>query len=159
MEQLSPEEDDGAAISSSRIREMLFQGKLEQANGMLGYPYMIQGAIVTGEQRGRQLGFPTANIRLDPEYLLPCYGVYLVRVHIEGASFFGLANVGVKPTFGEFAPLIEIYLFDVMRDLYQKMAEVEFLHYIRPERRFSGAEALQEQIRRDLQIARELMTK
>jgi riboflavin kinase/FMN adenylyltransferase len=154
IERIPPLKENGAVISSSKIRQLLIEGDVELANVMLGYSFVIEGEVVTGEQRGRKLGFPTANIHLDPEFLLPCYGVYLVKLLTEGRSYYGLANVGIKPTFGTGTPLVEVYLFDVEVDLYHKMARVEFLKFIRPENRFSGPEALKAQIALDVKTAK-----
>lgn len=153
LERMAPIEESGEVISSSRIRQLLAEGHIEQANRMLGYNFIIEGEVIKGEQLGRKLGYPTANIRLKPEYLLPCYGVYLVRLFVESSYFFGIANVGIKPTFGKSLPLVEIYLFDVELNLYNKIARVEFLRFIRPENRFAGPEALRAQIARDVETA------
>jgi riboflavin kinase/FMN adenylyltransferase len=154
VERIAPIYEGKEIISSSRIRQLLAEGRIEIANRMLGYAFVIEGEVVGGEQRGRKLGFPTANLHLDPEYLLPCYGVYLVRMTVASKSYFGLANVGIKPTFGQFMPLVEVYLFDLEIDLYGRAARVEFLKFIRPENRFSGPEALKAQIQRDIEAAK-----
>jgi riboflavin kinase/FMN adenylyltransferase len=154
VERVAPVYEGKEIISSSRIRQLLAEGRVELANQMLGYAFVIEGEVVGGEQRGRKLGFPTANLHLAPEYLLPCYGVYLVRMTVASKSYFGLANVGIKPTFGRFLPLVEVYLFDLEIDLYGKTARVEFLKFIRPENRFSGPEALKTQIQRDIEAAK-----
>lgn len=153
LEKIAPVFEDGEIISSSKIRQLLAEGRLEQANRMLGYNFLIEGEVIEGEQLGRKLGYPTANVRLKPEYLLPCYGVYLVRLFVKNQSYFGIANVGIKPTFGKYYPLVEIYLFEVELNLYHEMVRVEFLKFIRPESRFSGPEALRAQIARDVETA------
>jgi riboflavin kinase / FMN adenylyltransferase len=154
IERIPPLKENGAVISSSKIRQLLIEGNVELANVMLGYSFVIEGEVVTGEQRGRKLGFPTANIRLEPEFLLPCFGVYLVKLLTGSRSYCGLANVGIKPTFGTVSPLVEVYLFDVEVDLYHQIARVEFLKFIRPENRFSGPEALKAQIAVDVKTAK-----
>lgn len=153
FKQIAPLTEDGIIISSSKIRELLTQGQVELANRMLGYPFRIDSNVVPGEQRGRTLGFPTANMIIPSQYVLPRYGVYLTRLYINGKSYNGLANVGVKPTFGGIKPLIEVYLMDVNLDLYDKKVRVEILKFIRPEIRFSGPEALMEQIQKDIHEA------
>lgn len=145
----------GTAISSSKIRHLIRHGHMEQANEMLGYPFTMIGEVVEGEQRGRSLGFPTANICPAPEYLLPAYGVYLVNFTVEEKKYSGIASVGVKPTFGIHDPLIEVHLFDVSLDLYHKTARVEFVKFIRPEVRFRNAADLKKQIAKDIETARE----
>ncbi len=157
LERVAPVQEDGEVISSSRIRQLLAEGRIEKANLMLGYNFMIEGEVIKGERLGRKLGYPTANIQLKPGYLLPCYGVYLVRLSVEGVFYFGVANVGIKPTFGKSRPLVEIYLFDIEINLYRKMVQVEFLRFIRPESRFDGPEELKTQIMRDVEIARSFL--
>lgn len=153
LEKIAPVIENGEIVSSSKIRQHLAEGRLEQANRMLGYNFLIEGEVIKGEQLGRKLGYPTANVRLEPKYLLPCYGVYLVRTFVDNQFYFGVANVGIKPTFGKYSPLVEIYLFEVEPDLYHKNIRVEFLRFIRPENRFAGPEALRGQIARDVEIA------
>jgi riboflavin kinase/FMN adenylyltransferase len=153
-EQLPAVVESGEIISSSKIRQLIMAGNIETANKMLGYPFQISGVVVKGEQRGRILGFRTANIHLDPEYVLPAYGVYIVDFAIEGTVFKGVASVGVKPTFGEYAPLIEVHLLDTECDLYYKEVRVSFLKYIRPEIHFPDADSLKTQIAKDVQEAR-----
>jgi riboflavin kinase/FMN adenylyltransferase len=154
VERVSPVYEGKEIISSSKIRQLLAEGCIELANQMLGYAFIVEGEVVSGEQRGRKLGFPTANIHLAPEYLLPCYGVYLVKMTVDSKSYFGLANVGIKPTFGRYLPVVEVYLFDLEINLYGKTARVEFLKFIRPENRFSGPEALKAQIQCDIEAAK-----
>jgi riboflavin kinase/FMN adenylyltransferase len=154
IERVPPIYQDHELISSSKIRQLLAEGQIDQANQMLGYPFLITGEVVNGEKIGRKMGFPTANIHLDVRYLLPCYGVYLVKLSFENKGFYGLANVGIKPTFGKSLPLVEVYLFDVEINLYQKLVRVEFIKFIRPENRFSGPEALKKQIARDIEVAK-----
>lgn len=151
---VAPYKVDNMIVSSSLIRQLLAEGHIEKANQMLGYNFVIEGEVIPGEQRGRKLGFPTANLQLEPDYLLPCYGVYLVCLTVESKHFYGIANVGIKPTFGKYQPLVEVYLLDVEVNLYQKQVKVEFLRFIRPENRFSGPESLKNQIAKDVETAR-----
>lgn len=157
LERIAPVYEGGEIISSSKIRQLLAEGQLETANQMLGYGFIIEGQVINGEKLGRKLGFPTANIRLESAYLLPCYGVYLVRLFTGDHAYYGLANVGIKPTFGQYQPLIEVYLLDVELNLYGQMVRIEFMHFIRPESRFSGPEALKTQITSDVESARALL--
>jgi riboflavin kinase/FMN adenylyltransferase len=157
IEQIPPVQDQGDIISSSIIRQLIAGGDIELANRMLGYPFEIMGEVVLGEQRGRSLGFPTANIHLAPEYVLPAYGVYLVSFEALGQAYYGVASVGVKPTFGVYSPLIEVHLLDTTIDLYHKEARVRFLRFIRPEIRFRSVDELKEQIVRDIVIARKYL--
>lgn len=157
LEQIPPICESDMIISSSNIRKLLSRGEMEMANRMLGYSFIIEGMVTTGIQLGRKLGYPTANLQLEPGLQLPCYGVYLVRLNSEGRVYHGLANLGVKPTFDGTLPLLEVYLFDVRVDLYHKVVRVEFLHFIRPERRFSGPNSLQKQIEQDVALAKQLL--
>jgi riboflavin kinase/FMN adenylyltransferase len=159
IEQMPAVAENGEIISSSRIRRLLAAGNIEIANKMLGYPFEIEGIVVKGEQRGRTLGFPTANVHLGPEFLLPAYGVYLVDFTVDGVLYNGIANVGVKPTFGVYRPLIETHLLDTDIDLYQKNARIRFLRFIRPEIRFSDSEALKKQMNEDVQAGRRYLMK
>jgi riboflavin kinase/FMN adenylyltransferase len=154
IEQIPPVLHQGTVISSSRIRHLIRHGHIEAANECLGYPFSVTGTVVTGEQRGRGLGFPTANIYQAPEYLLPAYGVYLVTFTVAGRAYDGIASVGVKPTFGVYDPLIEVHLFDVNLDLYRQTARVEFIRFIRPEVRFHNSNELREQIVKDIETAK-----
>lgn len=159
LEQVRPVQVDGITVSSSAIRKYLAAGEIEIANQLLGYSFHIITEVIAGEQRGRKMGFPTANLFLDESYLLPRYGVYLVRVSSTGQIFYGVANVGVKPTFDGQVPLVEVYLLDTSINLYHRQVQVDFLYYLRPEVRFGGMTELQEQIQQDVARARELLSR
>lgn len=142
-------------VSSTRIRNLLTEGDIEEANRLLGRPFTLEGLVTHGEKRGRTLGFPTANLQTEAHRLVPRFGVYRVRTLIDGVEeHYGVANVGVKPTFMECPPLIEVYLLDFSRDIYGKHLTVEFLSFIRPEKRFGSAEELVAQMRMDVEKAR-----
>jgi riboflavin kinase/FMN adenylyltransferase len=157
---------DGRDVSSTRIRELLAAGAVEQAALLLGRPYAIRGRVASGDQRGRTLGFPTANV--DPETeVLPGHGVYAGRVLLlddppagaggpaRGARFGAVTNVGRRPTFKpDDPPLAEAHLLDFGGDLYGRRIELAFESRLREERRFPGADALREQIARDVAEAR-----
>ncbi|HBF36278.1 MAG TPA: hypothetical protein DDW50_03055 [Firmicutes bacterium] len=153
-EQIAAVTEAGQIISSSKIRQLISAGNIELANKMLGYSFEIKGVVVHGEQRGRSMGFPTANIHLESQYLLPAYGVYLVEFIVEGKMFYGVTGVGVKPTFGINAPLIEVHILDAALDLYEKEVRVRFLKFLRPEIHFPDAESLKLQIARDVEASR-----
>lgn len=145
---------EGERASSSGIREALAAGALEQAAKLLGRPYGIDGRVVHGDKIGRQLGFPTANIRVRHNPM-PLTGVFAVRVTGAGElPVEGVANMGVRPTLGTPRPLLEVNLFDFQGDLYGAHLSVAFLHKLRDEMKFSGLEALKAQIGRDVQAAR-----
>lgn len=139
----------GKRISSSEIRRLLAQGRVNQARGMLGRPYGVEGAIIRGAQRGRTIGFPTANLHPNNR-VIPKFGVYATATLIGDIWRRGITNVGVRPTFEmEAEPSIETYVFDFEGDLYGDVLRVRFLHRIRDERKFGGIDELKAQIQRD----------
>lgn len=139
----------GQRISSSKIRELLADGKINFARRMLGRPYGVEGQIIHGDQRGRSIGFPTANLK-PRNRVIPKYGVYATANLIDGKWRRSITNVGVRPTFeGDKEPSIESYIFDFDGDLYGDVLRVRFLHRIRDERKFSGIEELKNQIEKD----------
>jgi riboflavin kinase/FMN adenylyltransferase len=150
---------DGRKVSSTLIREQLAEGRVDLAARYLGEPYTLKGLVERGEGRGRTIGFPTANLHLTAPYVLPRTGVYAVRAVVGESCHNGVMNIGVKPTFGERdAPTIEVHLFDFSGDLYGRSMQVQLIGYLRPERRFSSAGELVEQIRRDADEARHLLS-
>jgi len=148
-----------ARYSSSAARGAIAHGEMEEAARILGRPYGWSSRVVHGDQRGRGLGFPTANL-LPPPVLLPPVGVYAVRVQLDSAPehMNGVANLGYRPTVGGTHLRLEIHLFDREMDLYSKRLRVEFWKFIRPEQTFEGTAALQQQITRDCQEARTVLS-
>ena len=144
----------GAPISSTRIRQAIADGLLAEAAAMLGRPFSLLATVVAGQGRGRQLGYPTAN--LDPHNeVRPPRGVYAVRAVLAGAAYDGVANFGVKPTVATAShPVIEVHLFDAALELYGHELEVFFFRRLRAERRFASTDALRAQIARDAAAAR-----
>ncbi|HMS39530.1 MAG TPA: bifunctional riboflavin kinase/FAD synthetase [Pyrinomonadaceae bacterium] len=141
----------GTRISSSKIRRLLADGKVNLARRMLGRPYGVEGQIIHGFERGRTIGFPTANLK-PHNRVIPKYGVYATAVLINDVWRKSITNVGVRPTFeDESAPSIESYIFDFDGDLYGDVLRVRFLHRIRDERKFNGINELKAQIERDTQ--------
>jgi riboflavin kinase / FMN adenylyltransferase len=145
---------DGERISSSRIAELIQAGEVARAGTLLGRPYSVSGIVAEGQQLARQLGFPTANLRTDPQRLLPGDGVYVVQVPWERGHRPGVANLGVRPTVNGRQRLLEVHLLDWEGDLYGRPVRVEFLDRLRDETRFSGLDALKAQIGIDVQRAR-----
>jgi riboflavin kinase/FMN adenylyltransferase len=145
-----------AKISSTRIREALREGKPEIAAELLGHPWTVEGRVEHGDQRGRTIGFPTANVSLEG-YLEPALGVYAVRVELAGKSYNGVANFGRRPTFDKKDVLLEVHIFDYAGDAYGQQIVVSFVHYLRPEMKFSGLDALKAQIAKDSERARALL--
>jgi riboflavin kinase/FMN adenylyltransferase len=144
-------EVDGEIVSSSHIRGLVLAGEVEHATRFLGSLFRIRGEVVTGDRRGRELGFPTANIIPDEELVCPGHGVYAARA--DGAC--AAVSIGVRPTFGTGrAPLIEAFLLDFDGDLYGRTLTVEFLERLRGERRFDSVDALVEQMHQDVELTR-----
>jgi riboflavin kinase/FMN adenylyltransferase len=140
-------------VSSSRIRRVLAAGDVPLAEKLLGHPYFIMGRVVYGRQLGRQLGVPTANIRLQ-RYRAALEGVYTVRISGLERAYEGVANIGVRPTVDGREPLLEVHIFDFDQDIYGTLLTVEFRHKIREERTFDGLDALKAQIHRDIEFAK-----
>jgi riboflavin kinase/FMN adenylyltransferase len=147
----------GHAVSSTAIREALSRGEIAEATSMLGYPWFVTREVVHGEKRGRDLGFPTANMRLDPNCALR-HGIYAVRVGRgkgkDQQRLDGVASFGRRPTFDNGAPLLETFVFDFTGDLYGEVLDVAFIGYIRDELKFDGVEALIRQMDDDAAKAR-----
>ncbi|ADZ71864.1 bifunctional riboflavin kinase/FAD synthetase [Polymorphum gilvum] len=146
-------DEGGEVISSSRIRAALADGDLVLANALLGYRWFVEGTVEHGEKRGRDLGYPTANLRLAPECTLR-HGIYAVQVQVDGQRHEGVASFGRRPMFDNGAPLLETFLFDFAGDLYGRTMRVSFVSFLRPEARFDGIEALIAQMDRDSDEAR-----
>jgi riboflavin kinase/FMN adenylyltransferase len=145
--------DGSQRISSGAIREALKQGEVELAMRLLGHPWFVSGEVVRGDQRGRALGFPTANIQLDPQCGLR-HGVYAVRVGLGDQRYDGVANFGRRPMFDTGVVLLEVFLFDFSGDLYGKTLDVAFIAWIRPEAKFATVDELVRQMQEDARIAR-----
>ncbi len=146
------------AVSSTATREALERGDVAQARCLLGHPYFVEGVVAHGEKRGRQLGFPTANIALDPSNRLR-HGVYAVTLAARGVVHDGVASFGRRPTFDDGAPLLEVYVFDFGGDLYGHTVEVTFYAFLRGEEKFASVDALIEQMRKDAAAAREILSR
>jgi riboflavin kinase / FMN adenylyltransferase len=157
MHTLEPVTGAGGQVSSSKVRELIVAGDIEQATAMLGRYPRLQGEVVPGDRRGRTLGFPTANLRFDTPYLLPANGIYAVYTDIGGVRRPAVANIGVRPTFGDNDRLVEVYVLDYDGDLYGQCLSVFLVSRLRDEERFPSIEALIAQMRRDVIQAREVL--
>lgn len=149
---------EGYRISSTEIRNLVTEGKVEDAEKLLGRHYQVRGAVIRGRDRGaRLLGFPTANLTLYDE-LCPKTGVYAVTVEHDSALYKGVANIGYSPTFknGQFG--VEVHIFDFDETIYEKPIRLNFVHRLRDEKKFSGPDSLAVQIRQDIEKARELLS-
>lgn len=142
-----------AAVSSTATREALERGDVKAAAQMLGHPFFALGPVIKGEQIGRTLGMPTANIKMDNSSRLR-HGIYAVRAKVEGAVYDGVASYGRRPTFDNGAPLLETYLFDFYGNIYGTTIEIDFYDWIRPELRFESIEALKMQMQDDVRVTK-----
>ena len=157
IEEIGPVEVNGVRASSSRIREAVAEGRVEDAAALMGRNFELIGEVVEGDGRGRGLGFPTANLMMEGE-LRPAHGVYAVRVVREsGERLEGAANLGMRPTFDGRRFSAEIHMLDFSGDLYGERIRVEFVGRVRAERRFESADALVEQVREDVAAVRAML--
>ena len=152
-------EEDFITVSSSLIRETLLQGRIADTRKLLGYDYFIDGVVVNGFKVGRKLGYPTANIEVPTEKLIPCDGVYAVKAELEGRMFGGMLNIGWRPTFNGNRRTIEVNLFDFDGNIYSEHITLRFIDFLRPEQKFESPEALIRQLAIDEQKARKVLAK
>jgi riboflavin kinase/FMN adenylyltransferase len=143
-----PLEDEGRPVSSGAVRRALAEGRVIEAAELLGQPWFVSGEVIHGDKRGRTLGFPTANIRLDPGCGLK-HGIYAVRARVGGGLVDGVASFGRRPMFDDGAPLLEVFLFDFAGDLYGRTIDVAFIAWLRAEQKFESVEALTAQMAAD----------
>lgn len=159
VEIVEPVTFEGDRLSSSAVREALAAGNLARAARLLGRPYTMTGRVVRGEQLGRKLGFPTANVRF-PHRRLPVAGIFAVRIRIRGgadAPLAGVASIGTRPTVGGTEPWLEVHLFDFVGDLYGREIAVECVQFLRPELKFGSLDAMVAQIHQDVAQARSVL--
>jgi riboflavin kinase/FMN adenylyltransferase len=154
---VEPQKFEDEIMSSTRIREMIASGNLQDATRLLGRFPSVRGRVVRGDQRGRSLGFPTANLAVAERRLLPADGIYVVRVRIDGRWYGGAASIGVRPTFGSGQRTVEVYVLDFDGDLYDQVIEVQFIKRLREERKFENADALVQQMKQDVAEARQVI--
>jgi riboflavin kinase / FMN adenylyltransferase len=155
---IAPFELDGRPVSSGPVRNALAAGRPEEAAVLLGFPWFISGEVVHGDKRGRELGFPTANISLDAACGLR-HGIYAVRVAVDGRLYDGVANFGRRPMFDSGIVLLEVFLFDFKGDLYGKPIDVAFIAWIREEKFFGSVDELVQAIAEDSQAARQALAR
>ena len=144
---------DARPVSSGPIRDALAAGRLDEAAAFLGFPWFVSGKVIHGDKRGRQLGFPTANLRLDAACGLR-HGVYAVRAAFGGRRYDGVANFGRRPMFDTGAVLLEVFLFDFAGDLYGQSIDVAFIGWIREEEVFGSVDELVRRMKEDSRVAR-----
>lgn len=146
---------DDLLVSSTKIRELVNQGRMQDVRKLLGRYYQIRGEVMVGKQRGGAVvGFPTANLHISEEDLCPKHGVYVTQVVYEGKCYGGVLNIGYNPTFGEESLSVETHIFDFNEDIYGKKIKINLLRFLRDEQRFSGVGQLTEQIKKDIQQAK-----
>ncbi len=149
---------EGKALHSSEIRRLVNTGEIDEANRLLGREYSIAGPVEDGDKVGRTLGFPTANIGVEPNKLVPALGAYAGRARGEGREFVAALSVGYRPTFGGTQLRVEAFLLDYEGDLYQKQIELRFLRYLHPDIKFDTPAALVEQLKRDVTDTRRIVS-
>ncbi|MBK5212655.1 MAG: bifunctional riboflavin kinase/FAD synthetase [Flavobacteriaceae bacterium] len=160
VEEISAEEIDNVAISSTKIRKALNEGDIETANIYLGYKFMISGEVVRGKAIGRTIKYPTANLKLKENYkLVPKNGVYIVQSLIEGEEIFGITSIGTNPTVGGKEKTIETHFLDFNKDLYGKEITIQFIKFIRDEETFNSVEILRQEIVKDENFAKQFLMK
>lgn len=160
VEQISAQEINDNAVSSTKIRNALLEGNISLANKYLGYNYTFSGEVVKGKQLGRTIGFPTANIQIKESYkLIPKNGVYIVKSNYEGKTIFGMMNIGNRPTVNGENQTIEVNYFNFSKDIYNQIVSVEILDFIRDEQKFDSLDSLKSQLNKDLQTSLSYISK
>ncbi len=150
---------DGNLVSSTRIRELVHQGRMMDARELLGRPYQIRGVVQVGKQRGgKEIGYPTANLQVNENDLVPRIGVYVTQVICEGKCYGGVLNIGYNPTFSENRLVAETHIFDFNKDIYGKPIKLNLLKFIRDEKKYPGIGELAEQISRDVIEAKKILS-
>jgi len=158
VEEISKQDIDDVAISSTKIRQALADGDIIKANTYLGYNFMLTGKVVRGKELGRKLSYPTANLHISEEYkLIPKKGVYVVQSKIDNKLYFGMMNIGTNPTVNGEQQTIETHFFDASFNLYDKKIQIEMLKRIRDEKKFNSVEELQEAMQQDEEFSREFI--
>ena len=153
-------QEDYRDISSTYVREEIAKGNIAKANHLLGYPYFIKSDVIHGNKIGRTIGIPTINMQLPLEKLLPPKGVYVTKVKIDNEEHLGVTNIGTKPTVSDLETMgVETHIVGFSEDIYDKTVVVEFLEYIREEKKFSSLEELKKQMRMDMEYAKNTATK
>ena len=155
VEVLASSLDGGTGrVSATAIRKALTDGEMEAAGALLGRPYALRGPVVRGHERGRGIGFPTANMAVTPDRALPAFGVYVTRSYVGEGSYMSATNIGINPTFDDVRPTVETYILDFEGDLYGRELRIELLHHLRGEMRFDSLDALVAAIGADVAATR-----
>ncbi len=158
VEEISKQDIDDVAVSSTKIREALFDGNIDKANTYLGYEFMLTGTVVQGKKLGRKLSYPTANLYIEESYkLIPKNGVYIVKSLIDTKTYYGMMNIGTNPTVNGTQQSIETHFFDTSFNLYDKKIQIKMLKRIRDEKKFESLEQLQNAMQQDEEFSREFI--
>ena len=148
--EISAQEIDEVAVSSTKIRKALNDGDMEVANAFLGYNFMLTGTVIKGRNLGKKIGFPTANINIEESYkLIPKNGSYVVKSFIDNKTIYGMMNIGINPTVNGEKQSIEVHFFDFQKDIYNKKIRIELIKRLRDEQKFNSIDALKMQLHRD----------
>lgn len=159
VEEIPRQDVDNVGVSSTKIRKALWQGDIRTANAFLGWEYCLNGTVVPGAQRGRQIGFPTANIQINDQLkLIPADGVYAVRVILDNKLYRGMLNIGNRPTVDGAQHAIEVHILDFDGNLYDRPIRIKMVARIRPEKRFADMNELREQLVKDRQLAQKILS-
>jgi len=158
LETIAPKLDGSKVVSSSQVRQALVNGKIRDASKLLGRHFMLPGTVVHGESRGSKIGFPTANLQIAPERLIPGNGVYVTRAWLTESDVMSVTNIGVRPTFENqpVEPRVEPHLLNTDTNLYESDMTLEFIEFIRPEKKFNNSKDLARQITKDIKYARKV---
>lgn len=160
VQEISPQQINEISVSSTKVRKALLNGDLQKVKNYLGRYFSFTSKVIHGAKLGRKIGFPTANLELSPEYkILPKQGAYVVKSKIDEKEYFGILNIGQKPTLNGENTTIEVHFFDFERNLYSKEISVDFLHFIREEKKFNNIEELKNQLKKDENFAKEIIKK
>ena len=160
VEEISAQDIDDVSVSSTKIRTALIDGDIAKANSYLGYPFMLNGSVVKGKGLGKQLDYPTANIKIEEDYkLIPKQGAYIVNATINNQLVYGMMNIGVNPTVNGSKQTIEVHFLDFDADLYDKTLQINLLERIRDEEKFESVEALKTQLSKDKIFTRDYIQK
>jgi riboflavin kinase/FMN adenylyltransferase len=148
---------DGEVVSSTAIRNALAQGNMKRVQNLVGRPFSLHGRVIPGARRGVTLGFPTANLDIDPEQALPAEGVYVSWAHIDDQTYPSMTNIGQRPTFGGNERVVEVYLLDYHSDLYGRELTIDIIERLRSEKKFDTPEELKKQIAEDVEQGRAIL--
>lgn len=150
LEEINAQEISDCTVSSTKIRNALLEGEIQEANTLMGRPYSLKGEVMHGSKKGKELGYPTANILVEATYkLIPANGVYAVKIHLDDKEYSGMLNIGDNPTFDDKNWSIEVHIFEFDKNIYNQTVEISFIQRMRDEIKFSSVDELVEQMKDD----------